>query len=114
MGPKDQILPCLEILSQKGVDVAPVRALLEESETAAPSPGVGTRITGEQKALEATALLMQKTFAEEMAPLKSKASKAKVRQVEAQVEEAQAKAKQGRLMDAVDLYRQALDALKGG
>ncbi len=113
LGPKDQIEACLPILSELGVDVTPVQALFEQSSTAGRNGNLESQRALEKQAIQAAARLMDQSFTQKMAPLMKKATPAQVKQATAQAEQAKAKGAEGRLTDAVQVYRQGLETLKG-
>jgi len=113
LGPKDQIDAALPILSKMGVDVAPVQALFDQSSASGRTGNVESQRALEGQAVQAAAQLMERTFDAQMAPLRKKATEAQVKQAAAQAEQAQAKAREGRLTEALPLYRRALEILQG-
>uniref|UniRef100_UPI001432CB6F hypothetical protein n=1 Tax=Methanocorpusculum sp. GPch4 TaxID=2527877 RepID=UPI001432CB6F len=112
-GPKDQIEAGLPILKDMGVDVAPVQTLFQQSSAAGRTGNLESQRALEKQALQAAARLMDQSFTAQMAPLKKKATQARIQQAAAQAEQAKVKAEEGRLTDAVQVYRQALQTLKG-
>jgi len=95
------------------VDVAPVQTLFQRSSNAGRTGNLESQRALEKQALQAAARLMDQAFTAQMAPLRKKATQARIKQAAAQAAQAKVKAEEGRLTDAVQIYRQAQEILKG-